>query len=68
MANLETIGAKSKIYSDDEKWLNALADELDDQGLYTTAIYLRQMLDNALITLPVPPNCPNEAHNHLRRG
>ena len=48
MANLETIGAKSKIYSDDEKWLSALADELDDQGLYTKAIYLRQMLDNAL--------------------
>lgn len=44
MADLETIGRDSKIAPDDKAWLRRLADKIEDCGLYTDAIYLRQMV------------------------
>jgi hypothetical protein len=66
--NLNDIGKNSKIYSSDKKWLLGLVDELNECGLYHKAIYLYQMLENALTILPRPVNRPKCKHGNDMGG
>lgn len=46
-SQLETIGTDSSLSSDDAKWLCALAEQIDDNGMHAKAIYLSAMVANA---------------------
>lgn len=45
--SLEAIGKNSKLARSDKEWLLTLAALLQEEGWYTKAIYLRQMVKNA---------------------
>tara|TARA_R110000851_G_scaffold102356_1_gene218902 strand:+ start:472 stop:621 length:150 start_codon:yes stop_codon:yes gene_type:complete len=45
--DLQDIGKDAKLTLKDKAWLNDVAKLLHDEGWYTRAIYLWQMVDNA---------------------